>query len=64
MALKNNIKRLKDKEVDFYRLRVGSYRWIFQKEEKEPIIPVIGIGHREEVYLETWEENKNYLFFL
>jgi hypothetical protein len=31
MALKNNIKRLKDKEVDFYRLRVGSYRMIFQK---------------------------------
>ena len=51
MALKNNIKRLKDKDFDFYRLRVGSYRVVFQKKEKELIILVIRIGHRKDVYL-------------
>lgn len=48
VALKNNIKRLKDKDVDFYRLLVGSYRVVFQKKEKELIVLVIRIGHRKE----------------
>jgi mRNA interferase RelE/StbE len=51
LALKNNIIKLKDKDVDFYRLRVGSYRVIFQKKERELIILVIRIGHRKEIYL-------------
>jgi len=48
LALKNNIKRLKDKETEVYRLRVGSYRVVFQKKEKELIILIIRIGHRKD----------------
>jgi mRNA-degrading endonuclease RelE of RelBE toxin-antitoxin system len=32
-------------------LRVGSYRVIFQKKEKELVILVIRIGHRKKIYL-------------
>ncbi len=49
-ALKNNIKKLAADE-DFYRLRVGSYRIIFKKEEKRLTILVLRIGHRKEIYL-------------
>lgn len=49
-ALKNNIKKLAVDE-DFYRLRVGSYRVIFKKEEKRLIILILRIGHRKEIYL-------------
>jgi mRNA interferase RelE/StbE len=50
LALKNNIKRLKDKDLEIYRLRVGSYRVIFQKKQEELVILVIRIGHRKEIY--------------
>ena len=50
-ALKNNIKMVSDSEEKFYRLRVGSYRVIFKKEEKKLIIVVIRIGHRKEICL-------------
>ena len=49
-ALKNNIKRLSDPEDALYRLRIGSYRVIFKKEEARLIILIIRIGHRREVY--------------
>jgi mRNA interferase RelE/StbE len=49
-ALKNNIKKLAVDE-DFYRLRVGGYRVIFKKEEKQLTIIVVRIGHRQEIYL-------------
>jgi mRNA interferase RelE/StbE len=49
-ALKNNIKKLAADE-DFYRLRVGSYRIIFKKEDKRLIILILRIGHRKEIYL-------------
>jgi mRNA interferase RelE/StbE len=49
-ALKTNIKKLAIDE-DFYRLRVGSYRVIFKKEEKRLIILILRIGHRKEIYL-------------
>jgi mRNA interferase RelE/StbE len=49
-ALKNNIKRLAADE-DLYRLRVGSYRIIFRKEERRLLILIIRIGHRKEIYL-------------
>jgi mRNA interferase RelE/StbE len=48
--LKNNIKRLAADE-DLYRLRVGSYRIIFRKEERRLLILIIRIGHRKEIYL-------------
>ena len=36
---------------DYYRLRIGNYRVIFKKEDKNLIIFVIRIGHRREIYL-------------
>jgi len=50
-ALKNNIKKLSGSGEDLYRLRVGSYRVIFKKEEDKLLIIVVRIGHRKEVYL-------------
>ncbi|MEN8152970.1 MAG: type II toxin-antitoxin system RelE/ParE family toxin [Acidobacteriota bacterium] len=49
-VLKNNIIALKGEEK-LFRLRVGSYRVIFSKEENELIILIIRIGHRKEIYL-------------
>ena len=50
-ALQNNITKLVGADEDFYRLRVGSYRVIFKKEEEKLIIIVVRIGHRREIYL-------------
>lgn len=49
-ALKNNIKRLSGAEESLYRLRVGSYRVIFKKDEARLIILIVRVGHRQEVY--------------
>ena len=49
-VLKNNIKKLGGIKEDYYRLRVGNYRVIFKKEEKELIIIIIRIGNRKEIY--------------
>lgn len=49
-ALKNNIKRLAADE-DYFRLRVGSYRVIFKKEDLLLLILIVRIGHRKEIYL-------------
>lgn len=48
--LKNNIKKLAGTKEDYYRLRVGNYRIIYEKRENELIILIIRIGHRGEVY--------------
>lgn len=49
-VLKNNIKRLSGTKDDYYRLRIGNYRAIFKKEEKQLIIIIVRIGHRKEIY--------------
>jgi mRNA interferase RelE/StbE len=49
-VLKNNIKRLGGMKDDYYRLRVGNYRVIFKKEEKQLIIIIVTIGNRKEIY--------------
>ncbi|MEW6405945.1 MAG: type II toxin-antitoxin system RelE/ParE family toxin [Chloroflexota bacterium] len=36
---------------NLFRLRVGSYRVDFKKEETDLLIIVIRIGHRKDVYL-------------
>lgn len=54
-ALKNNIRRITGTDLPLYRLRVGSYRVIFKKEEDALLIVVIRIGHRKEIYLSLEE---------
>jgi len=49
-VLKNNIKKLNGTKENFYRLRVGNYRVIFKKKEKQLIIIIVRIGHRKEIY--------------
>lgn len=49
-ALQNNIKRLKGDIDDLYRLRVGRYRIIFRKNDRELLILVVRVGHRKEIY--------------
>jgi mRNA interferase RelE/StbE len=50
VALKNQIKRLSGAEEALFRLRVGSYRVVFKKEENKLVILVIRIGHRKQIY--------------
>jgi mRNA interferase RelE/StbE len=50
-ALKNNIKRLSGDIEDLYRLRVGRFRIIFNKNEAKLLILIIRIGHRKDVYV-------------
>jgi mRNA interferase RelE/StbE len=49
-ALKNNIRRVAGTGDPLYRLKVGSYRVIFRKENDALIILIIRIGHRKSVY--------------
>ena len=44
------IKKLTDTGDDLYRLRSGSYRVVYKKQNKMLIIEVISIGDRKEVY--------------
>ena len=48
--LANNIKKIKGKYRDYYRLRVGDYRVIYSRENDRLIIIIIRIGHRREIY--------------
>lgn len=49
-ALANNITKLAGTARDYHRLRVGTYRVIFERRDDELIIIVIRIGHRRDVY--------------
>ncbi len=42
-------RRLKGR-IDAYRLRVGSYRILYEVHATEIVVYVIGVGHRREVY--------------
>ena len=51
ILLKNgNIKRLKGSLEDCYRLRLRTYRVIYEKRETELIILVLRVGSRGDVY--------------
>lgn len=44
------VKALKGKRGDFYRLRVGDYRILYEIRDKVLLVIVIKVGHRREVY--------------
>jgi len=50
-ALKNNIRRIAGADEPLYRLRIGSYRVIFKKDQNAFVVLIIRIGHRKSVYL-------------
>jgi mRNA interferase RelE/StbE len=47
--LKNNIIKLAGTRENYYRLRVGNYRIIYEKRDDDLIVLIIRIGHRREV---------------
>ena len=50
-SFKNRVKKLKGGEYyGFERLRVGSYRVIFYREEDKLVVVVVSIGHRKDIY--------------
>jgi len=49
-SLSNNIKKLKGKFKESFRLRVGDFRIIFRKKEEQLIILIMRIAHRKEIY--------------
>jgi mRNA interferase RelE/StbE len=57
--LKNNIIKLAGTMEDYYRLRVGNYRIIYEKRDIDLIILIIRIGHRREVYQIEWIDNRH-----
>ena len=48
-SIKKQLKLLKGK-YDYYRMRVGSYRVIFHKDDEKIIITIIRIGNRKDIY--------------
>ena len=47
--LDSNVKKLAGYE-DRYRLRVGDYRVIYEVQDGQLVILVLGVGHRREIY--------------
>lgn len=45
-------------EEDFYRIRVGDYRIIYQIDGAKLIVHVLRLGHRREVYREFVRQRK------
>ena len=48
--LANNIKKLKGRYQEYYRLRVGDYRIIYSIEKDRLVILIVRVGHRKEIY--------------
>ena len=44
------VKALKGQHGDFYRVRVGDYRILYEIRDKILLVIVIKVGHRREVY--------------
>ncbi len=49
-VLKNDIKAVKGKVSNLYRLRVGNYRVIYRQDNDKLIILIVRIGHRKDIY--------------
>ncbi len=45
-----NIKKLKSKSYDLYRLRVGEFRVVYSIEHKQITIYIIAVGPRKDIY--------------
>ncbi|MCF2495850.1 type II toxin-antitoxin system RelE family toxin [Dyadobacter chenhuakuii] len=45
-----NVKRLHSHPIAVFRLRIGDYRVLFDKEDAFRIIEVIDLGHRKHIY--------------
>jgi mRNA interferase RelE/StbE len=45
-----NVKRLQNHPIAVFRLRIGDYRVLFDKEDALRIIEIIDIGHRKQIY--------------
>ncbi|SKC11315.1 type II toxin-antitoxin system RelE family toxin [Dyadobacter psychrophilus] len=45
-----NVKRLQSHPIAVFRLRIGDYRVLFDKEDALKIIEIIDIGHRKHIY--------------
>ena len=49
-VLKNDIKVLKGKIPNLYRLRVGKYRVVYIQDNDKLIVLIVRIGHRKNIY--------------
>jgi len=49
-CLNLNIKKLKLKKVNLYRLRVGDFRIIYSIESEQIVVWIIAIGLRKDIY--------------
>ncbi len=47
---KTSVKKLHNHPLAVYRLRVGDYRVLFDREDRLRIIEIIDVGHRKSIY--------------
>lgn len=45
-----DLKKMEDKVLTTYRLRVGTYRIVFEDHKKEVVVLIIRVDHRKSVY--------------
>lgn len=43
------VRKITGSDID-YRIRMGDYRIIYQINEAQKVVEIIGIGHRKEIY--------------
>lgn len=46
----SGVEKLTDQGEDFYRVRVGDFRIIYQVHDKELVVLVVAVGDRKEIY--------------
>jgi len=39
-----------DEKYDFYRIRIGDYRVVYQIQDKALLILIVKVGHRRDIY--------------